>query len=485
MILSLLHGCVISHDEQNVDEVHNNIAIETFVPKELSMRWDNLFAFVSDSVGYAATNDLCSDKCIISKTIDRGRTWERIDSASGKCIVLKVSGDNVCYSSERTIENGDSESEIGFIKHGRRKVLLSKLKGRVYSMNMFNDSTLVYVQDVRSQKEYRGIDEISDSIYLSTDTGKTWKVLFADMKNINVIGYDSLDVYLTAYLDNPRNYYWVVSDINTGDRRIYDRGRHVFKAFVDDGILVRDVRFFKYDDNMKYISAYPWNGDRGYGHYIVWYFAKNGETALAYASQFPGKENREECIFYSTNSGYNWKAISIGHGLMHSGLFQSSAAKIPTEIGLSVIYQDYSDSLRIINICPNAEGPEYTLKETLTSSIWAVRNEKGEIDNRIGRPHYSFTSDTLCISFVGLGKEWEVKKQYYLSSAPDQVFNKSKVGMSDAGPYIIVEDRENKLFVIKVNSFSRERIDYEYDYRNDNRGQVIDYHKEDYVLSIQ
>lgn len=133
----------------------------------------------------------------------------------------------------------------------------------------------------------------------------------------------------------------------------------------------------------------------------------------------------------------------------------------------------------------NTECPEYSLKETLISSIWAARDENGAIDNRIGRPHYSFTCDTLRVSFVGLGQEWEVKKQYYLSCTPDAIFNKSKVGLSNAGPYIIVEDRENKLFVIKVTSFTNERIDYEYDYRIDVNGQIIEYHKKDYVLSIQ
>ena len=133
----------------------------------------------------------------------------------------------------------------------------------------------------------------------------------------------------------------------------------------------------------------------------------------------------------------------------------------------------------------NTESPEKNLKETLTRSIWAVRDEKGAIDNRVGRPCYSFTSDTLRVSFVGLGQEWEVKKQYYLSRTPDAIFNKSKVGLSNVGPYIIVEDRENKLLVIKVNSFTNERIDYEYDYRSDVNGQIVEYHKTDYVLSTQ
>lgn len=143
--------------------------------------------------------------------------------------------------------------------------------------------------------------------------------------------------------------------------------------------------------------------------------------------------------------------------------------------------------LLFILIChyANAESPEYSLKEIFTSSMWTVRDEKGEIDNRIGRPCYSFTSDTLRISFVGLGQEWEVRKQYYLSSTPDLVFNKSKVGLSDAGPYIVVEDRENRLFIVKVNSFSSERIDYEYDYRIDVKGQVVEYRKADCMLSIR
>ena len=317
------------------------------------MRWNNLFAFTSDSIGYAATNDLRSDKYIISRTTDRGRTWEQQYSARGKCLVLKSYEDKVYYSSEYCEEGSDVKSEIGFIDNGRNKNILSNIKGRVYSINVFNDSTVIYAHDVSFQKEYRGVDEISDSIYLSTDAGKTWKSLYADLKKVKVHGYDSSGVYMTGYFEDPSKWFLVVSDVNTGSRRIYDTG-YVYKAFVDDGLLMKNAQFYKCNDNVKRISDYFWNGYglMKYGQYNPRYFAKSGEIAFAYASQFPGKEHRTECIFYSTDSGHNWEALSIGDGLIRDGLIQSSVAKMPVEAGLSVIYQDYSDSLRIINICP-------------------------------------------------------------------------------------------------------------------------------------
>ena len=356
-ILSVMNGCGTSNDELNVD-VGDNVSVETFVPEGLPARWSHIFAFTSDSVGYAATNILRADKYVISKTTDRGRTWERQYSARGKCIVLKPYEDKVYYSSERRMDSSVVfKSEIGFIDNGRRKKILSDIKGRVYSMNVFNDSTLTYTQDVSIQKEYWGVYELSDSTYLSTDAGKTWKVLYTDLKQATVFGYDSLNVYITAYFGAPpakRDCCWVVSDINTGSRKIY-KTWYVFTAFVDDGLLMKDSKFYRCDDDMKHISTYYWNGDgfmNSHGSYSAWYFAKSGETALAYATQFPGKKNREDCIFYSTDGGYIWRAFSIGHGLIRPGRYQSSAAKIPSEAGLSVIYQDHSDSLKIINILP-------------------------------------------------------------------------------------------------------------------------------------
>lgn len=356
-ILSVMNGCGTSNDELNVD-VGDNVSVETFVPEGLPARWSHLFAFTSDSVGYAATNILRADKYVISKTTDRGRTWERQYSARGKCIVLKPYEDKVYYSSERRMDSSVVfKSEIGFIDNGRRKKILSDIKGRVYSMNVFNDSTLTYTQDVSIQKEYWGVYELSDSTYLSTDAGKTWKALYTDLKQATVFGYDSLNVYITAYFGAPpakRDCCWVVSDINTGSRKIY-KTWYVFTAFVDDGLLMKDSKFYRCDDDMKHISTYYWNGDgfmNSHGSYSAWYFAKSGETALAYATQFPGKKNREDCIFYSTDGGYIWRAFSIGHGLIRPGRYQSSAAKIPSEAGLSVIYQDHSDSLRIINVLP-------------------------------------------------------------------------------------------------------------------------------------
>lgn len=354
--LSAMTGCGTSNEEQNVD-VGDNVSVEAFVPKGLPASWCHIFAFTSDSIGYAATNVLRSDKYVISKTTDRGRTWERQYSARGRCIVLKADEDKVYYSSERRMDSSVVfKSEIGFIDNGRRKKILSDIKGRVYSMNVFNDSTLTYTQDVSIQKEYWGVYELSDSTYLSTDAGKTWKALYTDLKQATVFGYDSLNVYITAYFGAPpakRDCCWVVSDINTGSRKIY-KTWYVFTAFVDDGLLMKDSMFYRCDD-MKHISTYYWNGDgfmNSYGSYHAMYLAKSGETALAYATQFPGKKNREACIFYSTDGGYTWRAFSIGRGLIRDGVHQLSAAKIPSEIGLSVIYQDLSDSLKIINILP-------------------------------------------------------------------------------------------------------------------------------------
>ena len=352
-ILSATNGCGTSNDELNID-VNNSVSTETFIPKGLSTRWDNLFAFTSDSIGYAATNDLRSDEYIISKTSDRGRTWERQCSARGKCIILKSYEDKVYYSCERKVDDSVFKSEIGFIYNGRCNKVLSNIKGRVYSMNMFNDSTLTYTEDPAYHKKFRDSYELSDSTYLSTDTGKTWKTLYTDLEKVTVFGYDSLNVYMTSYFVIPpaMSARWVVSDINTGSRRIYETG-YVYTAFVDNGILMRDAMFYRCDDNMKPISTYYWNGNgfiNNHGSYNACYFAKSGETALAYATQFPGKENREECIFYSTDSGYNWRTFAIGDGLIRHGFIQPSAAKIPTEVGLSVIFQDYSDSLRIVNV---------------------------------------------------------------------------------------------------------------------------------------
>ena len=77
-------------------------------------------------------------------------------------------------------------------------------------------------------------------------------------------------------------------------------------------------------------------------------------------------------------------------------------------------------------------------------------------------------------------------KQYYLSNTPDTSFNKSKVGVSNEGPYIILEGFvTDKLFAVKVKLFSNTRIDYDYVYVINAQNQITEYHRTNYVLPVQ
>jgi len=94
-LLALLTGCARNTNE---DDNGYEIVRESFVPKGLPSDGSHLFAFVNDSVGYAATNYYGMGKYTISKTLDSGKNWEKLYQTSGVCNILRAYKDSVYYA---------------------------------------------------------------------------------------------------------------------------------------------------------------------------------------------------------------------------------------------------------------------------------------------------------------------------------------------------------------------------------------------------
>lgn len=58
------------------------------------------------------------------------------------------------------------------------------------------------------------------------------------------------------------------------------------------------------------------------------------------------EEGETQCIFYSANNCHDWETINCGDGIFSRDV----AAKIPDKDGVSIIYLESSNTLRIINI---------------------------------------------------------------------------------------------------------------------------------------
>ena len=118
-ILAFLSSC-------NDDRKCENIIIhEDFTPIGLPQT-AHMLCFESDSIGYAATpilediNGRCHLKeSVISKTVDRGRTWNTLGKVDGKCINISEYGQRIFVTTtnqfQRNQEQGGMKSEIWVI----------------------------------------------------------------------------------------------------------------------------------------------------------------------------------------------------------------------------------------------------------------------------------------------------------------------------------------------------------------------------------
>ena len=118
-ILSFLSSC---NDDRKCESI---IIHEDFTPIGLPQR-AHMLCFESDSIGYAATpilediNGRCHiEESVISKTVDRGRTWNTLGKVDGKCINISEYGQRIFVTTtnqfQRNQEQGGMKSEIWVI----------------------------------------------------------------------------------------------------------------------------------------------------------------------------------------------------------------------------------------------------------------------------------------------------------------------------------------------------------------------------------
>ena len=347
LILLFLISCNNPSNKPSFKDKYK-VTKEAFIPKGFhkDKRCSNI-SFVTDSIGYVAFNDYKTQKHIISKTSDRGRTWTTLYQAEGLCTSLKTFNGRTYYICEqdKNINDGYKESEIGIVGRQQNEILLSKLNGKVTDLHIVNDSTISYVL-----KSYApGLSSDSTAVYFSKDYGNTWKQLMKDIKVRKILGYDSTYVYFNACI--AKTWFWYSCDLASEKIKQIDQTYFPHATSMDDGVLMNNTSFYEcIDGNVKYLSTFEWTKRtlfHSFGGYTSDFLAKERNMAISFASQFPGKEGQTQCIFYSVNNCYNWEILDCGDGIFAD---RDLVTKIPDKDGLSVIYLDFPYTLRIITL---------------------------------------------------------------------------------------------------------------------------------------
>lgn len=299
----------------------------------------HIFSFSTDNIGFAATQNYRENRFTISRTFDKGRHWEYISEGKGRCTEIKAYGKHIWYVVLEQDNDGNKVSHIQHMKDDESTICIETKEGEIYCLNIFDDRTLSFaVHDWKRDL---------DSLFISNDSGKSWAAIGKDLEITNVFGHDSTRIYMNAQVNDTIRFH--IIDINTQERRSFSWVP--FNIETSNDLIMSGSKFYRYNGKeIKHVSGYNWNSLFN-GSYNAVFLTGSNKLAFGYATQFPGVKDREECMMYSTN-GSDWTPIRIGKGLVRKDTrySQPSISHIPHADGLSVIYQDYSDTLHIVNI---------------------------------------------------------------------------------------------------------------------------------------
>lgn len=149
--------------------------VEEIVEPEGLGPGSSLFVFESDSVGYAATTHYSEwngirygDSFIVSKTTDRGKTWETFGSGGGEVVCIKQTENYLFYVTRKLLKEHSYKYEIRKTEKSQfrpRRIARKSIEyGRgIYGFHAFNDSTLCFFSGH------------SDLIKVSYNGGRKWE----------------------------------------------------------------------------------------------------------------------------------------------------------------------------------------------------------------------------------------------------------------------------------------------------------------------
>lgn len=356
LILMLVLPLLVTCGQPEEDDDNYIVTTDEFSPENLP-EIGRIFAFASDSVGYAATAILTKeaglyyrDNYILSKTEDRGRTWTPVWKGKGECTTLSISGGNLYYVTHISDDRTTTQSEIW--RTGRDRIapeLISRFDYGIYGFHVFNDSTYtagMSPYDITAPKD-------TNLLVITGDSGKKWeKVSFPGIfQGNNYLAYDGNNIYAALSMYNGGGRALFIKDIITGKERLFPY-RGLSSIVASDNLFTANpsLVFREYDgESMEPISSFRWN--RGYGSYHPKFLIRKGHLAVCVSSQFPGERGKKQCIFGSIDGGYHWKPFLMGDDIRTNILYeQGKIAEIPDKDGVSIIFGRGGSNLHILTL---------------------------------------------------------------------------------------------------------------------------------------
>lgn len=339
-------------DRKDIDLI---ISREDFTPRGLSGMC-HLLCFDSDSSGYAATplltevnGEYYRETSVISKTVDRGRTWDIFGRTNGNCISITEYGDMVFFVTnnifQRNFEYGNEHSEIWFTKKDAfSPQKIAAEDDEIFGFHAFNDSTFCYL--------CYNHGEIG-SFYLTKNYGMSWETfdLPGSIVGINC-AYIGNKIAVPLHDKNDK-YILYIKDIIDETTQFFKTG-YVTVAQAADSLLAcsTGMVFYKYDgQSINYLSRFNWSGY--FGRYFPKLLIQSSGIYICAGAEFFSSKKKRDCIFYSSDNGSTWHILSMGEGVKFNDPIseENNMASIPEKDGAAVIYQCLGDDrLHIIKV---------------------------------------------------------------------------------------------------------------------------------------
>ena len=259
-ILSFLSSC---NDDRKCESI---IIHEDFTPIGLPQT-AHMLCFESDSIGYAATpilediNGRCHLKeSVISKTVDRGRTWNTLGKVDGKCINISEYGQRIFVTTtnqfQRNQEQGGMKSEIWVIsKDAFFKTRIAQEGDNIFGLHIFNDSTYTYCLNHNESFSYK----------ITRNYGRGWETVYLPGQSVgNKIAFcgNTMLIPIFAKVDSRSRSILLAKDVMSTTYKMFEF-KNLYDIQAADFLvaLYSDMSFWKYDgENMKYLSKFRWNG---------------------------------------------------------------------------------------------------------------------------------------------------------------------------------------------------------------------------------
>lgn len=251
----------------------------------------------------------------VSRTTDRGHTWQKECAGKGTCLEIAENGDKLFLLTKRR-KKGAQEDSLRIwrtpVAKFRPKAILRTVSD-IYGFHAFDENTYICLQH---------LSECRISYLLTTDGGKNWETHnipgMALGKQVSYSGTNMLIPLLGGLY---------VKDIASNKANFF-KYRNFMAAFMAGQIIVsQDMKFWKYDGkSLKNISGIKLDK-------LILYAP---ESLMENDGMLIG--HGRDCLFFSTDGGYNWDISKQKRKI-------NEIASIKCDEGAAVIYTQDNDSM--------------------------------------------------------------------------------------------------------------------------------------------